>query len=171
MDVRDEAFHPFCKKSRPKMPVTDESILIPAPQEEIFDYLHDPTHTPEYDATILTTELDDDGPIHVGSRFGGRARIIGRTFDWKVEVIEDNRPTKMALKSIEGNIDFTTAYTLTPEAGGTRVNYHVDSGAGLGGVFGRVGDALVAKAYARQVRANLATLSEILTDHTREQHG
>lgn len=147
------------------MPVTDESIVIPVPPEEVFDYLNDPTHLPAYDASILTSELEGDGPVRVGSRFAGKAKIIGVNFDWKVEVTEDDRPTKLAVKSVEGKIDFTSTYTLTPEAGGTRLNWRVESGAGLGGVFGRVADALVNKAYARQVRANLATLSEIFTEH------
>ncbi|MCA4132466.1 SRPBCC family protein [Arthrobacter sp. M4] len=147
------------------MPVTDESIVIPVPPEEVFDYLNDPTHLPEYDATVLTSELQGDGPVQVGSRFKGKSKILGRTFDWVVEVTEDERPTKQAIKSVEGKIDFTGTFTMTPETGGTRLEYRLESGAGLGGVFGRIADALVNKAYARQVRANLATLSEILTEH------
>lgn len=147
------------------MPITDESIVIPVAPEEVFDYLNDPTHMPEWDATILSTELEGDGPVRVGTRFKGKSRILGRTFDWKAEVTEDERPTKQSIKSVEGKIDFTGTYTLSPEAGGTRLNYHLESGAGLGGVFGRIADPLVNKAYARQVRANLATLSEILTEH------
>lgn len=147
------------------MPVTDESIVVPAPTEVIYDYLSDPTHRPEYDATILTSELDGDGPVRVGSRFGGKARILGRPFDWKVEVTEDDRPRRQAYKSVEGPISFTGAITLTSEAGGTRVNWRIDSTTGLGGVFGSIADGLVNKAYARQVRANLQTLSEILTEH------
>jgi carbon monoxide dehydrogenase subunit G len=147
------------------MPITDESIVIPVPPEEVFDYLNDPTHLPEFDATILTSELEGDGPVRVGSRFRGKSKILGRTFDWVVEVTENDRPTKQAIKSVEGKIDFTGTYTLTREGEGTRLDYRLESGPGLGGVFGRVGDALVNKAYARQVRANLATLSEILTEH------
>ncbi|UKA64510.1 SRPBCC family protein [Arthrobacter sp. FW306-04-A] len=147
------------------MPITDESIVIPVPPEEVFDYLNDPTHLAEYDATILTSELEGDGPVRVGSRFKGTSKILGRTFDWVVEVTEDERPTKQTIKSVEGKIDFIGTYTMTPEAGGTRLNYRLESGAGLGGVFGRVADVLVNKAYARQTRANLATLAEILTEH------
>ncbi|GAB2707774.1 SRPBCC family protein [Arthrobacter bambusae] len=147
------------------MPITDESIVIPVPPEEVFDYLNDPTHLAEYDATILTSELEGDGPVRVGSRFKGTSKILGRTFDWVVEVTENERPTKQVVKSVEGKIDFTGTYTMTPEDAGTRLNYRLESGAGLGGVFGRVADVLVNKAYARQMRANLATLAEILTEH------
>ena len=153
------------------MPVTEESIVIPVPPEEVFDYLNDPAHLPEYDATILTSELQGVGPVQVGSRFKGKSKILGRTFDWTVEVTELDRPTKQTIKSVEGKIDFTGTYALTPEAGGTRVDYRLEAGSGLGGVFGRIADGLVNKAYARQVRANLATLSEILTEHREGQPG
>jgi uncharacterized membrane protein len=147
------------------MPVTEESIVIPAPPEEVFDYIDDPRNLPTYDSTILHAEIEGDGPVQVGSRFKGTSKILGRTFDWVVEVTENERPKKQAIRSVEGKIEFCGTYTLTPEGEGTRLDYRLESAAGLGGVFGRIGDALVNKAYSRQTRANLATLSEILTEH------
>lgn len=147
------------------MPTTEESIVIQAPAEEIFDFLNDPTNLPTYDSTILHSELEGDGPVQVGSRFKGTSKILGRTFDWVVEVTVNDRPTKQAIRSVEGKIDFTGTYILTPEGEGTRVDYRLEAAAGLGGVFGRFADALVNKVYSRQMRANLATLSEILSEH------
>jgi hypothetical protein len=64
--------------SEEKIPITDESIVISVPPEEVFDYLNDPTDLPEFDATILTSELEGDGPVRVGSRFRGGLHLPPR---------------------------------------------------------------------------------------------
>jgi carbon monoxide dehydrogenase subunit G len=145
------------------MPTTDESIVIPASPERVFAYLEDPANLPSYQATILRAE--SDGPTAVGTRIRGTSKILGRTFDWTMEVTEHESPARFALKSVEGKISFTSAYTLAPEGAGTRVNYRLDADPGLGGVFGRIADPLVNKVYSRQILADLETLSQILTEH------
>lgn len=147
------------------MTVTDESILIPVPPEVVFDYLDNPSNFPVFDPTILSAELDGDGPVRVGSRIKGVNKILGQTFGWTVEVTDHDRPTRLAVKTVEGKIAFTTTYTLSPEAGGTRLHYRNESPAGLGDVFGDTPEADLADVGSRQMRANLAALSEILTDH------
>ena len=37
-----------------------------------------------------------------------------------------------------------------------------EGAAGLGGMFGKLADALVARMYARQMKANLGTLKDLL---------
>ncbi|GAB3272787.1 SRPBCC family protein [Sinomonas notoginsengisoli] len=150
------------------MPTTDESIVIPLPPEKVFDYINDPANIPEYQGSIVRAELEGDGPLGVGSRIKGASKILGRTFDWTTEITEYERPTRSALKSVEGKISFSSAWTLAPEGDGTRLNFHLDADSGLGGVFGRLADPLVNKAYTRQIRADLETLSQILTEHEEE---
>ncbi|WP_052207209.1 SRPBCC family protein [Sinomonas humi] len=144
------------------MPVTDEDVFIAAPPEAVFDYLDDPTHFPVFDPTILTAQLDGDGASRVGSHIRGTSKILGQTFHWVVEVIEHDRPKKHVAKSVEGEISFTTTYTFSPEAGGTRLHYRLEAATGLGGVFGGLGDPAVSEVGARQMRTNLATLAQIL---------
>ena len=148
------------------MPTTDESIIIAASPQRVFAYIEDPANLPSYQATILRAE--SDGPAAVGTRIRGTSKILGRTFDWTMEVTEHESPTRFALKSVEGKISFSAAYTLSPEGDGTRLNYRLDADAGLGGVFGRIADPVVNKAYGRQIRADLETLSQILTEHGEE---
>lgn len=147
------------------MPTTDESIVIQASPERVFDYITDPANLAAFQGSVVRAELEGDGPARVGSRIKGASKILGRTFDWTMEVTEHDRPRRSALKSVEGKINFSGAYTLTPEGDGTRLNYHLDADQGLGGVFGRLADPLVNKAYSRQIRADLETLSQILTEH------
>jgi uncharacterized protein YndB with AHSA1/START domain len=150
------------------MPTTDDSILINATPERVFDYITDPANFPSFQANTVRAELEGDGPVGAGSRIRGASRILGRTFDWTMEVSVHDRPTTSAFKSVEGKVGISGAYTLTPEGGGTRLNYHLDAAPGLGGVFGRIADPLVNKAYSRQVHADLETLAQILTEHDDE---
>lgn len=144
------------------MPTVEESIVIAATPEEVFDCLDDPANLPAYDPTVLRAELVGNGPVRVGSRAKGTSKILGRTFDWVVEVTEEERPTRQSVRSVGGKIDLTSTTTVLPEGDGSRVTFRLETAPGLGGVFGRIADALVGKAYARQTRANLA---EILTEH------
>ena len=60
---------------------------------------------------------------------------------------------------------FTVTSTFEPAEGGTRFTYRIDAESGLGGVFGKLADPLIEKAQGRTVRANLETLSEVLSEH------
>lgn len=147
------------------MPTVDENVFISVPPEEVFDYIDDPKNLSEYSANVIAAELEGPRPVQLGSRIRGTNKILGRTFDWVIEVVEHDRPNRIASKSVEGKINFTVEWNLAPEGQGTRLQYRVESDPGLGGVFGRLADPLVEKAYARQVRADLDTLAQILTEH------
>src|SRR5437870_1871419 len=109
------------------MPITDESIVIPVPPEKVFDYVDDPANYASFQATNLHAELEGDGPVRVGSRIKGADKILGRTSDWVIEVTEHERPTRSAFRTVEGKINCTSAYTLSPEGDGTRLNYHLET--------------------------------------------
>ncbi|WP_433874879.1 SRPBCC family protein [Sinomonas atrocyanea] len=153
------------------MPTIEESIVIAAPPEEVYDYLLDPTHLPEFSGSITRAEPETPGPVQVGSRFRGTTKVLGRNVEWVAELTENDRPRRQAIKSVESKIDFSGTYTLEPEGVGTRVTYRLETAKGLGGMFGSLADALVNKTYARQVRADLATLAEILTEHRESPAG
>ncbi|MBT8161718.1 MULTISPECIES: SRPBCC family protein [Arthrobacter] len=46
------------------MPITDESIVIPVPPEEVFDYLNDPAHLPECDVRANLATLSENLTEH-----------------------------------------------------------------------------------------------------------
>lgn len=144
------------------MPVITENVFIPVPPEKVFDFISDPANSASYQAAVTHARLDGDGPIGVGARFSGTNQVLGRSFDWVAEVISYERPAKISIRSVESKIGFTSTYTLTPEADGTRVEYHLETRDGLGGVFGKLADSLVTKTYTHQVQTDLATLAEIL---------
>lgn len=152
------------------MPTIEESIVIAAPPERVFDYLLDPASFAQFSGSILYSELEGEGPLRVGSRIKGATKVLGRTVEWVVECTDLDRPNKLATRSVEGQIDLSTAYMMAPQGEGTHLTYRLETAAGLGGVFGRLADAVVNRVYERQVRADLATLAEILTEHGPSGH-
>ncbi len=47
----------------------DPTVFVAAPRPHVYDYLADPRHRPEYQASLDRVELLDDGPPRVGMRW------------------------------------------------------------------------------------------------------
>ncbi|TPV52650.1 hypothetical protein FJ661_04995 [Pseudarthrobacter phenanthrenivorans] len=146
------------------MPTIEESILIHKTPQEVFDYVTAPSSPLEWDTAIIEYRQDDVVP-HVGSRSTGTTKVLGRRIEWTVEVIEYDPPHRIVSRSVQSPLQFTVAFSTKAQEGGTLFTVRLDTESGLGGVFGRIADPLVAAAYARSTRANLETLAEILTEH------
>ncbi|WP_181762593.1 MULTISPECIES: SRPBCC family protein [unclassified Pseudarthrobacter] len=147
------------------MPVVEESVVIARPPQEVFDFLSRFENIAVYDSSVTSSGQVGEGPVGLGSRGRGTSKVMGQQFDWVVEVIEFDPPRRMVSRSVEGKLDFTVTFELEPADGGTRVTQRIDAASGLGGVFGKLADALVARAQGRTVRANLETLAEWLAEH------
>ena len=147
------------------MPVVEESVVIARPPQEVFDFLSKFENIAVYDSSVTASEQVGGGPLGRGSRGRGTSKIMGRRFDWTVEVVEFEPPRRMVSRSVEGKLNFTVSFTLEPADGGTRVTQRIDADSGLGGIFGKVADPLVERAQGRTVRANLETLAEWLVEH------
>ncbi|TDL41157.1 SRPBCC family protein [Arthrobacter nitrophenolicus] len=146
------------------MPTIEESIFIPKPAQEVFDYVTSPSSPPEWDTAIVEYRQDDKIP-HVGTRSAGTTKVLGRRIEWTAEVIEFDPPHRVVSRSVHSPLQFTIALSTKPQETGTLFTVRLESETGLGGIFGKVADPLVAAAYARNTRANLETLAEILTEH------
>ncbi|MFE5708576.1 hypothetical protein CJ179_30550 [Rhodococcus sp. ACS1] len=146
------------------MPVTEQSVVIARPASEVWDFLTDAANWPSWEASIVECEQVTDGELGVGTRWRGVNRVLGKRIDWETEFVE-YQPGKVATsKSVEGDKIGVTATTRIEEVdGGTLFTYRVDTESGLGGVFGKLADPLVTKAYSRMMRASLDNLADLLT--------
>ncbi|MDQ0146106.1 SRPBCC family protein [Pseudarthrobacter niigatensis] len=147
------------------MPVVEESVVIARPPQEVFDFLSNFDNIAVYDSSVTASEQVGTGPVAEGTRGRGTSKVMGRRFDWTVEVVEFDPPRRMVSRSVEGKLNFTVTFTLEPAGGGTRVTQRIDADSGLGGIFGKIADPLVERAQGRTVRANLETLAEWLAEH------
>jgi len=149
------------------MATVEESILIPRSPQEVFDYVTDAEHLPDWDNSVLESAPEGAQRTGPGARFRGASKILGRRFPWVTEYTEYDPPTRAVYRSVEGPLHFTITERFEAEDGGraTRFTWRVDADPGLGGVFGRLADPFVERAQGRTVRNNLETLAEILTEH------
>lgn len=147
------------------MPVVEESVYIPRPPQEVFNFVSKYENVPIWDSSVVHAETVGGGPVQQGTRSKGTSKVVGKKFDWTAEVVEFDPPNRLVTRSVDSQLEFTITNSLTAEGEGTRLTFRIDAASGLGGVFGKLADRFVEAAQARTVRANLETLAELLTDH------
>ena len=93
----------------------------------------------------------------------GRHEGAGPQLDWVSEVVEFEPPYRSRTKG-GGKLAFEISYSLSPspDGMGTLSVYRIEAESGLGGIFGKLGDPIVARAQSRTVRTNLANLKELI---------
>src|SRR6266581_2993407 len=105
-------------------------IMIGRPVEEVFDYVADERHEPNFNSRMSRVELLTPEPIGVGSRFGVEMTMMRRVFDMTVEFTAFERPrllgsTSRSLPRGGKGRPLLTAGSLTfdPVPEGTRMRW------------------------------------------------
>jgi uncharacterized protein YndB with AHSA1/START domain len=141
----------------------DVSVTIGRPVDDVFAVLTDPTLAPRWAANAIKGELLTPGPPGVGSRRRAVVKgFLGGTMESVMEVTEldPNRMLALRLVSASWGGSGRTRYTLTPVAGGTRVDWRWEMEPG--GVlkpFGRPLMAVFQRLFQRDVD-NLKAMME-----------
>ena len=144
------------------MPTIEESVTIDRSPEDVWAFLMTTETVPAFESQMAGIEQLTEGEVGLGTRWKGVTNVLGRKLEWTTEVVEFEPPTQSRIRSVEGRLPFEITYRLAPAGNGTDFTYRIDAESGLGGVFGKLGDPLVQRAYARTVRTNLANLKELL---------
>ena len=66
----------------------EKSVVIERPVEEVWAYLNDCSHDPEWMSMITETEKLTDGPVGVGTIQRSAAKLLGRRIDTTFEITE-----------------------------------------------------------------------------------
>jgi uncharacterized protein YndB with AHSA1/START domain len=107
---------------------------IARPPREVFDYVTDPSHMPEWQKGCLKGQLD--GPeTHVGSRCTTTRNIGGRERDVTTEITEFDPPRRWADRGLDGPIRAIVKVTVEPLADGSSSRLTIDldfTGHGIG---------------------------------------
>src|SRR5438552_14531317 len=105
-------------------------IVIGRPVEEVFDYVADERHEPNFNTRMSRVELLTPEPIGVGSRFQVELTMMRRVFDMTVEFTAFERPrllgsTSRSLPRGGKGRSLLTAGSLTfdPVPEGTRMRW------------------------------------------------
>jgi uncharacterized protein YndB with AHSA1/START domain len=141
------------------------TVDIARPPEEVFAYVTDPSHLPEWQASAVSVKPHDD-PIHVGSRVVVTRRAGPREMDMTVEVSELEPPTRWRLRGVDGPVRGNVKGTIEPLDNGarSRVTINLDfAGHGIGKVL----VPLVVQRQARkEMPLNVQSLKERLEADT-----
>ncbi|MFD4366953.1 SRPBCC family protein [Rhodococcus sp. NPDC058521] len=148
------------------MPVVEQSVTIALPPSEVWDFLVDAQNWATWESSVLECEQTSEGPPGVGARWRGVNRVLGKRIQWESEFVEFEPGKGSTSKSVEGgDLTFTATTRLEDVDGGgsTLLTYRLDIDSGIGGIFGKLSDPIVAKAHSRTVRASLDNLADLMT--------
>ena len=99
--------------------VTNTSrVLLNAPPSEVFAYVSDITHHPEWSGGPLKIEALTPGPVAIGSQYRSTGGVSDRTNELRVTAYEP--PTRFAFVAKDPDFgEVTHEFTFKAENGGT----------------------------------------------------
>src|SRR5882757_878136 len=80
----------------------NESVVISAPPQVIWDYLEDPENYLRFMAGITRWEVVGDQPSGLGARYRMLMRVGAAEIGGLVEIVESTEPADMAWSSVTG---------------------------------------------------------------------
>ena len=102
------------------MPAITESIDISRSPADVFSYVTDPTHLPEWQESAVKVRRLGDAPIAVGSKVAVTRRLGRREFTSTMQVIELEPPRHWHAHGIDGPVRGDVQGTIEPLDDGER---------------------------------------------------
>jgi uncharacterized protein YndB with AHSA1/START domain len=136
------------------------SIEINRPAEEVFAYVDQVDRHKEWQDQLVSTTVETDGPVGVGTRVVERRNVPGGTRDFPFEITEHDPPRKVSFRGTAGLIRPVGAYTVDPIGeSSARMNSELDlRGHGIGKLFA----PLALRQAAKQMPVDHKKLKELL---------
>ncbi len=104
----------------------DGEVTIAAPVERVFDMVADERNEPRYNPRIVRAEKISDGDVGLGSRFLAEPRGMGARGVMTVELVEYDRPARLATSIRSSYMDVDGTLTFERVDGGTRLRWSWD---------------------------------------------
>ena len=136
-----------------------KSVLINRPQQEVFDFVSDPTKNVEWQSIALSAEWTSKGPIGVGSTLHSVDRFLGRKMESTAKVTIWDPPNRTTMKSASGPFAFEIAFELESKENGTQLTMSVT--AEFRGFF-KIAEGLAARQAQKQIDTDLEALKLVL---------
>jgi uncharacterized membrane protein len=141
--------------------VITNSIEIDRPQKDVFAYLDELDKHSEWQADLISSKLETEGPIGVGSRATDTRKVPGGPREMTYEITEYEPPRKTSWRVLNGPVRAVGSVIVEPVGDGARSRVTVDfnlEGHGIGVLI-----APFARIQARkQVPKDQAKLKEVL---------
>jgi uncharacterized protein YndB with AHSA1/START domain len=89
------------------------SVDVARPPEEVFAYVTDPSHLPEWQESVVSVDREGSGPASEGSRVVLRRRVgRRRQIDVTAEVTDVRPPTSWVVRGVDGPVRGTVRGTV-----------------------------------------------------------
>jgi uncharacterized protein YndB with AHSA1/START domain len=137
------------------------SVQIDRSVDEVWEYLNTTENELLWQSSAVERTLLSDGPLVKGSHTSQVDRFLGRRLETKWEVVELTAYERRD-RTLSGPFDMEVEWRLEPDDGTTRVTMVLFGSPGLGRLFGKLSDAIVARIAKRDWQANLDTLKDLL---------
>lgn len=137
----------------------ERTVVISRPIGQVFEFVHEPTHDPSWQTTLIESTKLEDGPLRVGSQVRERRRFLGIQVEMTKEITEYEPPRRSAFKHVAGGAPMSGEYQLEPVDGGTRLTatgYVEPRG------FFQWAEPLFASMAGRELEASLGHLKDLL---------
>ncbi|MER5207514.1 SRPBCC family protein [Streptomyces sp. NPDC002825] len=102
------------------MPAITETIDIARTPADVFSYVTDPTHLPEWQESAVSVRKIGDTPLAVGSKVAVTRRLGKREFTSTMQVIELEPPRHWHVHGIDGPVRGDVQGTIEPLDDGER---------------------------------------------------
>jgi uncharacterized protein YndB with AHSA1/START domain len=131
----------------------ETSTHIDRPAEDVFAYIDDLSHLPEW-IDIIDDSVAAESTTRIGTQVTNRIDLLGRHFRNVLEVVEREPNHKLALQATQP-FNVTGTFVLEPEDGGTRFTVILDA---QPAAFFRVGKPILAGVGRRRFAGHLRRL-------------
>jgi uncharacterized protein YndB with AHSA1/START domain len=115
--------------------VITHSIEINRRPEDVFAYLDEPERHGEWQSEIVSTKVETDGPVGVGTRVKEIRKMGGREQDASYEITEHDPPRRSSFRGVTGVVRPVGTVTVEPLDDGSRSRVSIEFdlvGHGLG---------------------------------------
>ena len=135
------------------------AVEIARPSAEVYAYLADPTHLPEWQEDVEEVRDAPGGPMPAGGRFTEVRSFLGKRVESTLEVTTAEPGGELSLRTVTGPVRASIRHHLEPAGDGTRVRVvaEADPGKLLG-----LGGPLVRRAAERRARVDFERLRTVL---------
>lgn len=137
----------------------EKSISINRPQQDVFEFVSDPTNGSKWQSQFLSIEWASAEPHGVGSTQRSVTRFLGRDIETTVQITLWDPPNRYGFKSLSGPVPVEGEMKIEPEGNGTKVTL---TGQVEAGGFFKLAEGLVKKQLENQFAANLEALKLLL---------
>jgi carbon monoxide dehydrogenase subunit G len=135
------------------------AVEIARPPAEVYAYLADPTHLPDWQADVEDVRDAPGGPLGVGATFTEVRTFMGKRLESLLEVIASEPGRDFSLRTVSGPVRVSIRHLLEPSGAGTLVRLEAEADAGK--LLG-LGGPLVRKAAERRARSDFQRLKTVL---------